>query len=137
MPERFKVVCIPCKTLYKQRLYVFALLLLLSGKTSPSIDMYSLSMTGMYCDKTAEARITRFHIKVAKCLQFYQDGCDGETRRGRKSSIGHSNKCRVVFDVFRKAIRRKRWKLEESISTNRKSLYRLPICSEVDHLERP
>jgi len=47
-------------------------------------DMLSVclsSVTPVYCDKTAKARITRFSVKVAKCLISYRGKFDSEIRQ--------------------------------------------------------
>jgi len=58
-----------------------------------------LSMTRVYCDKTAEARIMRFHWKVAHWLSMFHSWFDDEIRR-KFRQVGVSKlKGRKIYEL--------------------------------------
>jgi len=47
-----------------------------------SVVVCRLSVTRVYCDKKAEARIMQFHLNVAQCLSSLSVKFDSEIRKG-------------------------------------------------------
>ena len=66
-----------------------------------------LSVTRVYCDKTAKVRIVQFHKNVARCLIFLPAKVDDKIRRGlfdsgAKSRVGwFSTSRRYISETVR------------------------------------
>ena len=83
------------------------------------LSVRRLSVTRVYCDKTAEARIIQFSLKYSPCLNSLPAKFDSEIQRspldrGAQTGVG-------VFDRVRDAISRKQGEMELIYVTINKS----------------